>query len=76
MFSKVVIAEKPSLARAIAACLPGKASKKEHWIEVGDCAVTWQFGHLLEQLPPEGYSASWKQWSRAALPMVPDGFKK
>lgn len=75
MFDKVFLAEKPKLGRAIAEFLPGKHVSHEGWIECGPCAVTWAFGHLLEQCPPEKYGAAFRTWARATLPIVPDHFQ-
>ena len=47
---KLYIAEKPSLARAIAAVLPGPQQKAEGYIRCGNGdLVSWCVGHLLEQ---------------------------
>lgn len=78
---RLFIAEKPSVGRAIAAVLPGKAvprgpekSPPTH-IEVGNDVVTWAFGHLLEQAQPEDYSESYKNWTFEALPIIPFQWK-
>jgi DNA topoisomerase III len=34
--------------------------------------VTWCFGHLLEQAPPEHYGEQYKRWSLESLPIVPE----
>ncbi|MDD7804122.1 MAG: DNA topoisomerase III [Endozoicomonas sp. (ex Botrylloides leachii)] len=69
---RLIIAEKPSLGRAIADVLP-KPQKKQHgYIETasGDC-VTWCLGHLLTQAEPQAYDPAFKQWQLAHLPIVP-----
>ncbi|GHC20858.1 DNA topoisomerase III [Aidingimonas halophila] len=68
---RLIIAEKPSLGRAIADALPGKAARQEGAIVVGDTTVTWCLGHLLEQSPPEAYDTAYKQWRLDHLPIVP-----
>ncbi|MDR5906646.1 DNA topoisomerase III [Franzmannia qiaohouensis] len=68
---RLIIAEKPSLARAIADALPGKRRSVEGSIEVGDTTVSWCFGHLLEQAPPDAYDPRYKQWRLDHLPIVP-----
>ncbi|MGY4879594.1 DNA topoisomerase III [Vreelandella aquamarina] len=68
---RLIIAEKPSLARAIAEALPGRAQRQEGLIQCGDTTVTWCLGHLLEQAPPEAYDAADKQWRLDRLPIVP-----
>ena len=71
---KVVLAEKPSVARDIAAFLRA-GSRREGYFEGGGYQVTWAFGHLAELKKPEGYRPEWKTWSLADLPMIPDKFE-
>lgn len=68
---RLIIAEKPSLARAIADALPGTPSKRDGAIAVGDTTVTWCIGHLLEQAPPDAYDPRYKQWRLDHLPILP-----
>lgn len=71
---KVVIAEKPSVARDIAEVLDIK-SKKKGYIEGRGCAITWAFGHLVTLQEPGEYDPALKRWSLDTLPFVPDKFK-
>lgn len=66
------IAEKPSLARAIAAALPSPQKKEEGciWLPNGDC-ISWCIGHLLEQAEPHQYDPAYKSWSLDHLPIIP-----
>ena len=66
------IAEKPSLARAIANGLSSKQTKNNGYISLpnGD-VVSWCIGHLLEQATPESYDDKYKQWKLADLPILP-----
>ena len=70
---KLYIAEKPSLAKAIAAALPKPHKKHQGYIEVagGDC-VTWCIGHILEQAEPEKYHQQYKKWQLEHLPIIPE----
>ncbi|MDH6355844.1 DNA topoisomerase IA [Dysgonomonas sp. PH5-45] len=43
---KIIIAEKPSVAKSIAAIV-GANNKKDGYIEGNGYAVTWAFGHLV-----------------------------
>ena len=67
------IAEKPSLARAIADVLPKPHKKENGFIRVGngDC-VSWCIGHLLEHVEPDVYDAKYKQWRLEHLPIFPE----
>ncbi|WP_447957895.1 DNA topoisomerase III [Vreelandella sp. EE7] len=72
---RLIIAEKPSLARAIADALPGSARRQDGALVCGDTTVTWCLGHLLEQAPPESYDPADKQWRLDRLPIVPGRWK-
>ncbi|MFQ1055981.1 DNA topoisomerase III [Gilliamella apicola] len=70
---RLFIAEKPSLARAIADVLPKPHQKGNGFIRAsnGD-VVSWCIGHLLEQATPEVYDERFKKWSLNDLPIVPE----
>ena len=42
----LIIAEKPSLGRNIAAAL-GEFKKRDGYLESKDCLISWAFGHLF-----------------------------
>ncbi len=69
----VCIAEKPSVARDIAAIL-GATEQHPGYLEGKGYQVTWTFGHLCELKYPEDYTPLWKRWSLGALPMMPPRF--
>ncbi|MDN3701344.1 DNA topoisomerase III [Vibrio artabrorum] len=71
--SRLIIAEKPSLGRAIAAALPNPQKKDQGFIKCGNGdVVTWCVGHLLEQVEPDAYDNRYKKWNLADLPIVPE----
>ena len=70
MIQRLFIAEKPSLGKAIAVEL-GVTQTCQGYIVCGNDAVTWCFGHLLEQYDPDDYDEAWKLWRRSSLPMIP-----
>jgi DNA topoisomerase-3 len=86
---RLIIAEKPSLARAIASALDTKHKKTDSGLvcEFGatqqadrknvssKVIVTWLLGHVLEQYEPDDYCDEWKKWSLEALPIVPNEWK-
>ncbi len=71
VMKKLVIAEKPSVAREIAKSL-GSHIKCNGYIEGDDYTVTWALGHLIELAEPQHYSERYKRWSLRDLPMLPD----
>lgn len=76
---RLFIAEKPSVARAIADAL-GVSSQKKGYIVCKDGSyVTNCFGHMLELYEPEDYlSGDDKKlpWAKQPLPIIPEVWKK
>lgn len=68
-----VVAEKPSVARDIAAVL-GASKRGEGYFEGGGYIVTWAIGHLVALAQPHEINPNWKHWSLATLPMLPERF--
>jgi DNA topoisomerase-3 len=67
----VVLAEKPSVARDIAAVLRAN-QKKEGYFEGNGYQVTYAFGHLVTIAEPEEMNPSWGEpWKMEQLPMIP-----
>jgi DNA topoisomerase-3 len=71
---KVCIAEKPSVAKEIAAVLGAKI-KRDGYFEGNGYAVTYTFGHLCTLMEPSDYKPHWKRWDLNNLPMLPDKFE-
>ena len=72
---KVVVAEKPSVARDIAAVV-GASNKKDGYYEGNNFAVTYAFGHLVTLAEPEEMDPAWgKPWRVSQLPMIPSEWK-
>lgn len=72
---KLVIAEKPSVARAIYPVL-GATNKKKGYVEGNGYIVSWCFGHLVGLFFPDDYGEKWEgKWSFSQLPMLPDEWK-
>ena len=68
--SKLIIAEKPSVAQSIAKVL-GATSRKEGYIEGGNYIVTWCVGHLAAMANAEVYDEKYAKWRYDDLPIVP-----
>lgn len=71
---KVILTEKPSVARDIAAHL-GAKTRNEGYFEGNGYQVTWAFGHLIALKDPEDYDPLLKKWSLATLPFIPSQFE-
>ena len=68
---KIIIAEKPSVAREIARIV-GATRRKEGYFEGGGYAVTWAFGHHVQLAMPDGYGI--RGIVRDNLPVIPGTF--
>ena len=77
MSKTLVIAEKPSVGRDLAATLPGafKQSQDKTHLVGGDYVITWAVGHLVGLAEPDQYDEKLKKWRFADLPIVPEKFK-
>lgn len=70
---KLIITEKPSVARDIAKILDIR-TKKRSYFEGNNLRITWCYGHMCELQMPEQYRPEWKRWQMEALPMIPEAF--
>ncbi len=70
--TKVIIAEKPSVAREIASIV-GATTKADGYIYGNGYSVTWALGHLVQLAMPESYGAI--GFRREHLPITPESFK-
>lgn len=68
---KAVIAEKPSVAREIAALL-GATEKHDGYLKGNGYLVTWAIGHLISLAMPSDYGITGFQ--KKSLPILPDPF--
>src|SRR5690242_12548909 len=68
-----VVAEKPAVARDLAAVL-GATSRGEGYLHGGGYVVTWAIGHLVALAQPHQIDPEWKRWRMDLLPMLPADF--
>lgn len=71
---ELIIAEKPSVARTIAAVVDAKESM-DGYMEGRDYIVTWCIGHLVELAMPEDYNPEYVHWRYKDLPIFPAHWK-
>ena len=71
---KLVIAEKPSVAKSIADVLGAKTRRNGSYDGNG-WIVSWCFGHLLELAEPQDYDEKYARWRFEDLPIAPKEWK-
>ena len=77
MGKTLVVAEKPSVGRDIAAALPGafKEAKDKSHIVGDEFVISWAIGHLVGLADPDAYDEKLKKWRFNDLPILPPKFK-
>ncbi|MDS0527160.1 DNA topoisomerase [Clostridium sp. SHJSY1] len=71
---KVIIAEKPSVAKNIAEALKVK-TRKDGYFQGEGYYITWAFGHLFQLYDAKDYDESMKGWRMEKFPFIPEKFK-
>jgi DNA topoisomerase-3 len=71
---RLVVAEKPSVARDLANVLGRHRHGKGALVGEG-WTVTWSIGHLAELAPPDAYGEEYIKWRLETLPILPEKFK-
>lgn len=74
MGKKLIITEKPSVARDFAQVL-GVSGRQDGYIENENYVITWCVGHLVEMVYPEVYDERYKKWKLEDLPFLPRDYK-
>jgi len=72
--SKVIIAEKPSVAKNIAEALKSNI-RKDGYLEGNGYYITWAFGHLLQLYDAKDYDEKMAKWKMDNFPFIPKAFK-
>ena len=71
---KLVIAEKPSVARSIAEVI-GANGRQDGYLEGNGYLVSWCIGHLVELAEPAAYGAQYEKWLYETLPIIPQSWQ-
>ncbi|MBA3238942.1 MAG: DNA topoisomerase 3 [Parachlamydiaceae bacterium] len=71
---KVILTEKPSVARDIADHL-GAKQRHDGYYEGNGYQITWAFGHLIALKDPDEYDPSLKKWTIDNIPFIPNPFE-
>ncbi|NFS28775.1 type IA DNA topoisomerase [Clostridium botulinum] len=72
--AKVIIAEKPSVAKNIADALNIK-TRKDGYFKGEEYYITWAFGHLLQLYDAKDYDENMKGWRMEKFPFIPESFQ-
>ena len=71
---KLIIAEKPSVAKSIASAL-GVKSGADGSFHGNGYIISWCVGHLVSQMDAAGYNENFKKWRYDDLPILPEPFR-
>ena len=71
---KLIISEKPSVAKSIASAL-GATSRADGFYEGNGLIVSWCVGHLVSPMDAAGYDERLKKWRYDDLPILPEPFR-
>ena len=72
---KLVIAEKPSVAMALAKVV-GAKERKDGYVEGKEYLVSWCVGHLVSFCDASEYEERYKKWRYEDLPIIPEEWKR
>ena len=72
---KLIITEKPSVARDFAKALKSNMQNKGSYLESKEWIITWCVGHLVTMSYPEKYDENLKFWRLDTLPFIPKEYK-
>jgi DNA topoisomerase-3 len=71
----LILTEKPSQAREMAAGLGESFKGNKGCLESQSYIVTWAVGHLIELALPQDYNPAYEKWVYSDLPIIPAEFK-
>ena len=71
---KLIIAEKPSVAKSIASAL-GATSRADGFYEGNGLIVSWCVDHLVSPMDAASYDERYKKWRYDDLPILPEPFR-
>ena len=75
MGKKLIITEKPSVAREFAKALGENMRNSNGYMESDNYIITWCVGHLVTMSYPDAYDAALKRWSLDTVPFIPNEYK-
>ena len=75
MGKKLIITEKPSVAREFARVLGEPMKNHGEYLESENYIITWCVGHLVTMSYPDAYDEKYKRWSMDTIPFIPQEYK-
>ena len=72
---KLIVAEKPSVAKAIAAAIAPSCKQRRGYLEGNGYLISWCFGHLAKLADASYYDAGYAKWNMKDLPILPRSFR-
>lgn len=72
--NKLVITEKPSVAKAYADVL-GARGKQDGYFSGNGYLISWCVGYLVELAMPQDYDEKYRKWLAEDLPIIPERWK-
>lgn len=75
MGKKLIITEKPSVAREFARVLGESMKNHREYLESENYVITWCVGHLVTMSYPDAYDEKYKRWSMETIPFIPQKYK-
>ena len=72
---KLIVAEKPSVAKAIAAAIAPGCKQRRGYLEGNGYLISWCYGHLAKLADASYYDAGYTKWNMKDLPILPRSFR-
>ncbi len=72
---KLIVAEKPSVAKSIAAAIAPGCKQRRGYLEGNGYLISWCFGHLAKLADASYYDAGYAKWNMKDLPILPRSFR-
>ena len=72
---KLIVAEKPSVAKAIAAVIAPGCKQRRGYLEGNGYLISWCYGHLAKLADASYYDSGYAKWNMKDLPILPRSFR-
>ena len=72
---KLIVAEKPSVAKAIAAVIAPGCKQRRGYLEGNGYLISWCYGHLAKLADASFYEEGFAKWNMNDLPILPRSFR-